>query len=172
MGKSSSVWEHFNVVEGGVNCTISGCLQPFIKRAGKDTTSLWSHLKNRHKTIYDGLEIQKQPSKRPSQAIVDTSDNSQVKKRRTYEAESAVMNMLARRNVSFTLVDDPLFQRMMSKTFGNVGLHGSRYFARVVLLRVADDVMKKLRFEIGDRFFAITTDGWSALRKPNPPFYR
>jgi len=84
----------------------------------------------------------------------------------------AVMKMLPRRNAPSTLIDDPLFQIMMSKSFKELKGRDSRYFARNVLPRVAGEILKVLRSEIGENYFSITTDGWSAMRKPSPSFYR
>jgi hypothetical protein len=132
---------------------------------------LWSHLKNNHKEIHDALE--KLPAKRKASS---TNENEPAvipaKTRRTHDAETSIMKMIARRNAPFTLLDDDLFRRMMSKTFVNVGLRGSRHFSRTVLPRVAGEVLNKLRNEVGGNLFAITTDGWSAINKPAPSYYR
>lgn len=80
--------------------------------------------------------------------------------------------MLARRNAPFTLLDDPYFQWLLSKTYKDIKLFGSRHFARFVLPRVASDIIQKLVLEVGDRNFTITTDGWTMANKPSPSFYR
>jgi hypothetical protein len=168
--RPSSVWAYFEDATGGVTCTIAGCKDTFVQRTNTSTSGQWDHLQRNHKAIYDSL--QKLPSKRKQPAEDATSSETPVKKRKTDDPETQIMKMLARRNVPFTMVDDPLFRRMTSITFPGTKIRGSRYYARVVLPKVAQETVQKLRSEVGDRRYAITTDGWTAMKKPSPAFYR
>ena len=93
------------------------------------------------------------------------------KKTRTEDGEIRIMKMIARKNVPFTLVDDPLFKLMTTKTFGIAQPRTSRHYALKVLPNIAKETLAKLRTDIGNKFYSIITDGWSALNKPSPFFY-
>lgn len=166
----SAAWKYFDKTETGAACKIVGCDRPLVVSTGASTTPLWSHLESHHKTIHANVESLKQPPKRKRMEAPVTSP--EIIKTKTEIAEDEIMKMLARLNAPFTTVDDPLFKRMMTKTFPDMKVRGSRYFARTVLPRLAAEVLKGLRSKIGDRQFAITTDGWSAFQKPKPAFYR
>jgi len=175
MGKKTSVvWQYFDVVPGGLNCKIADCPAPFVVCASKSTSGQWNHLETNHSAIYEQLKPQKQPPKRKMPTDEGKFDPPavSVKRSKTDEAESEVMKMLARRNIPFALVDDHFFQELVAAKYKGINLHGSRHYAVTVLPRVANDLLKKLREEIGERHFAITTDGWSAQNKPSPSLYR
>jgi hypothetical protein len=168
--KSSAVWTHFEKVDGEIRCTITDCKGPVLESKSSSTTSQWNHLEKYHNDIFKQMEAQKLPMKR--KVNKDDAIAKTAKKSRQDESESQILRMLARRNVSFTLVDDPLFRRMTTKAFGIVNPNQSRHYARKVLPLVASEVLSKLREDVGDSPFAITTDGWSALNKPSPSLYR
>jgi hypothetical protein len=172
MGLKSTIWQYFTEATGGYDCNIDGCTSKFVKRSKNfSTTGLWGHLKTHHKsTHYDPLEKDKLPSKRKTE---DNPDGpSTFKRRLSIDAETEIIEMLARTNSPFTLADDPLFKKMSSAAFPGFKPHGSRHYALNILPRVANDVMARLRGEIADRCFVITTDGWSAINKPSPSLYR
>jgi len=168
--KSSAVWKHFVQISGGSKCTITGCKDPIVLSAGSSTKGQWYHLEHNHKEIYDELEAEKLPPKR--KPTDDGSTEKPAKKSKQENGETEIMKMLARRNVPFTLADDPLFRLMTTKTFGIANPIHSGQYARKVLPKVASEILMKLRDEIGDKPYAITTDGWSALNKPSPSLYR
>jgi len=172
MGKKSSVvWKHFETTDGELKCTIIGCRDPILNAsATSGTNSQWSHLEHSHPEIYEELKKEKLPSKRKSNGNGTTEKTS--KKSKKEDGESQIMMMLARRNVPFTLVDDPLFRMMTTKTFGITSPNKSSHYARTVLPRVATEILSNLREAIGDKHYAITTDGWTALNKPSPSLYR
>ena len=65
MGKRSSVvWQQFETTEGGFNCTIANCPDPFVASTGSSTTGQWNHLEKKHPDIYNELQDQKLPPKR------------------------------------------------------------------------------------------------------------
>jgi len=172
MGKTSVVHQYFKSIDGGYKCTITGCSNPDVRCAGNTTSNQWSHLEHNHLEIFNELKSQKQPAKRKS--IIDESQSATapIKKSKTEYAEQNTMKMIARRNLPFTVVDDPFFQELLSAKYKGINLRKSSYYARTVLPKVANESMTKLRNEIGDRFYSITTDGWTALNKPNVSYYR
>lgn len=175
MGKKSAVWRYFTEENNEIKCNVTGCPSPSVKRSTKATTNLWVHLETNHSDVYNGIKSEKLPPTNKRKSTADESQASNLdstQKRMRLDAETAIMKMLARRNVPFTLVDDPLFKQMAEKAFKNVKHRSSQYYAVKVLPTVANNILEKLRQEIGDRHFSITTDGWSALNKPSPSFYR
>lgn len=176
MGKKKSIiWNYFTEEDGKVKCNIADCEVSSVHRKAQETTSMWEHLKNKHDEIYNQIKDEKLPSTNKRKSTVDGNQSltkKPIQKRRKKEAETAIMKMLARRNAPFTLVDDPLFKRMLTATFKDVKHCGARYYSTKVLPAVANDILEKLRCEVGSSYYSITTDGWSAGKKPSPSYYR
>lgn len=101
-----------------------------------------------------------------------SSGTSGEKRSRTDSVNEQIMKMLARTNNPFTFVEDSFFVELIEKAYPSFKLKGRQYFAETVLPHLANQIIKELKGNVSDRFYAITTDGWSAQTKPSPTFYR
>lgn len=95
-----------------------------------------------------------------------------AKKSRNDEVEDQIVKMLARTNISFRFTEDPFFVELINRAYPRMKLNKRQYFSTEVLPRVANEVISRLRHDIGNKPYAITSDGWSSPCKPSPTFYR
>ncbi|KAI1701578.1 hypothetical protein Ddc_17548 [Ditylenchus destructor] len=175
----SSVWKYFTKSPDGGFCNIEFCKSKFVKRHEKDTSTknFWSHLQFNHADIYANERIEKPPKRKKGEcsnikSTQQTIENFAVpKKTRNENIELDLVRMIARRAVPFSIINDPFFRRMFETAFPDVKMRESHYYLRRILPMLSNEIISLLRAKVGTHKFAITTDGWSALRKPCPSFY-
>ena len=109
---SSVVWKYFaKILDEKAKCTIDGC-GAIVCRKGGSTMSMWAHLKAAHLKIHAELK-----EKEPSSTNSKMDDFCTKKIDEQDEADKLMASIMARRNESFSFVEDPGIQLLFSKAF-------------------------------------------------------
>ena len=136
MGKSA-VWRHFKLDEHNSNIAIckicpTGCNDSRVCR-NSNTSNLWTHLKRKHKPIYNKLLPNDEQNQ--SQLVVD--QDTQIlrlnsKKLSIESIDALIAGMIVDDIQPLSIVEDDGFGRLIDSAFPYYKIPGRRYFSQYI----------------------------------------
>lgn len=178
-GGRSVVWEHFTKDPSGtVTCNI--CTASVSQGSGslkfKNRSNLWTHLKSKHKEIYEKTKKEAQPQVQSTlltqptlKQVLEKTTKWTLNDPRTEEMDKLLMEMIATDILPFAVVEGAGFKRVMAKAEPRYPLKTEKCFRTKkmdeIYIGVVNKIKQLLSVENAGNSISFTTDCWSGTNE-------